>query len=107
MRWNWVESVIEGCVKLKQLESANFDILNFTLAYYAYALGNSSECLAHLAKVLDTAHVQNHIPLSSTLRASTLQVLSSSFSSTSASSSIASTDSATTATSSITPSATT
>ncbi|THU76550.1 hypothetical protein K435DRAFT_770978 [Dendrothele bispora CBS 962.96] len=97
---------IEGYEALKQLESANFDTLNFALAYYAYALGNPSECLAHLAKVPDTAHIQNHIPLPSTLRASTLQVPSSSSSSTSASSSIVSTDSAATATPSVTPSAT-
>lgn len=49
-------------------------ILNFALAYYAYALGNPSECLDHLSKVPDVSHVQNHIPLPSTLRASTLQV---------------------------------
>ncbi|KAL0066997.1 hypothetical protein AAF712_005986 [Marasmius tenuissimus] len=59
----------EGYQALKKLEGGNFDTLNFALAYYAYALGNPSECLAHLSKVPDVSHVQNHIPLPSTLRA--------------------------------------
>lgn len=42
------------------------------MAYYAYALGNFAECLEHLSKVPDVSHVQNHIPLPATLRASTL-----------------------------------
>ncbi|KAJ7074707.1 hypothetical protein C8F01DRAFT_1101566 [Mycena amicta] len=48
---------------LKKLESSNFDTLNFALAYYAYALGNPSECLVHLAKVPDVSHINEHIPL--------------------------------------------
>ncbi|KAJ7577917.1 hypothetical protein C8J56DRAFT_969997 [Mycena floridula] len=60
---------------LKGLESSNFDTLNFALAYYAYALGNPSECLAHLSKVPDVSHVQNHIPLPGTLRANTSTLL--------------------------------
>ncbi|KAK1228134.1 hypothetical protein PQX77_008817 [Marasmius sp. AFHP31] len=59
----------EGYEALKRLEGGNFDTLNFALAYYAYALGNPTECLAHLSKVPDVSHVQNHIPLPSTLRA--------------------------------------
>ncbi|PBK98454.1 hypothetical protein ARMGADRAFT_960093 [Armillaria gallica] len=55
---------------LKKLESSNFDTLNFALAYYAYALGNPTECLSHLSKVPDVVHIQNHIPLPETLRAS-------------------------------------
>ncbi|KAK0200307.1 hypothetical protein DFS33DRAFT_1360453 [Desarmillaria ectypa] len=55
---------------LKKLESSNFDTLNFTLAYYAYALGNPTECLSHLSKVPDVVHIQNHIPLPETLHAS-------------------------------------
>ncbi|KIK66284.1 hypothetical protein GYMLUDRAFT_69991 [Collybiopsis luxurians FD-317 M1] len=55
---------------LKNLESSNFDTLNFALAYYAYALGDPSKCLSHLSKVPDVSHVQNHIPLPSMLRAS-------------------------------------
>ncbi len=77
-----------GYETLKKLESSNFDVrlhallihslipslqtLNFALAYYAYALGNPSECLAHLGKVPDVVHVQNHIPLPETLRASSM-----------------------------------
>ncbi|KAF9025079.1 hypothetical protein BDZ89DRAFT_1068592 [Hymenopellis radicata] len=61
-----------GYETLKKLESSNFDTLNFALAYYAYALGNPSECLAHLGKVPDVVHVQNHIPLPETLRASAM-----------------------------------
>ncbi|KAF5364728.1 hypothetical protein D9757_012498 [Collybiopsis confluens] len=68
------EEVKAGYEVLKKLESSNFDTLNFALAYYAYALSDPSECLNHLAKVPDTAHVQNHIPLPTTLRASTLAV---------------------------------
>ncbi|KAK0452995.1 uncharacterized protein EV420DRAFT_634491 [Desarmillaria tabescens] len=55
---------------LKKLESSNFDTLNFALAYYAYALGNPTECLSHLNKVPDVVHIQNHIPLPETLHAS-------------------------------------
>ncbi|KAL0569229.1 hypothetical protein V5O48_012743 [Marasmius crinis-equi] len=67
-----IQEAKEGYEILKKLESSNFDTLNFALAYYAYALGNPSECIAHLSKVPDVSHVQNHIPLPSTLRASTL-----------------------------------
>ncbi|KAJ3914743.1 hypothetical protein F5877DRAFT_92576 [Lentinula edodes] len=41
---------------LKKIESSNLDILNFALAYYAYA-------------VTAVVHVQNHIPFLATLRA--------------------------------------
>ncbi|KAG7440123.1 uncharacterized protein BT62DRAFT_989346 [Guyanagaster necrorhizus] len=41
---------------LRKLESSNFDTLNFALAYYAYALGNPTECLSHLSKVPDVVH---------------------------------------------------
>ncbi|KAF5368047.1 hypothetical protein D9758_004500 [Tetrapyrgos nigripes] len=92
---------LEAYEALKKLESANFDTLNFALAYYAYAVGNPTECLAHLAKVPEVAHVQNHIPLPSTLRASTFLAPSTSAS---AASSIA--ESSSTATPSLTPSAT-
>ncbi|KAJ6632489.1 hypothetical protein B0H10DRAFT_1977554 [Mycena sp. CBHHK59/15] len=57
---------------LKKLESSNFDTLNFALAYYAYALGNPSECLAHLQKVPDVSHINEHIPVQGTTRSSTL-----------------------------------
>ncbi|KAJ3899328.1 hypothetical protein F5879DRAFT_1061659 [Lentinula edodes] len=69
-----VEEARLGYDILKKIESSNFDTLNFALAYYAYALGNPSECLDHLKKVPDVAHVQNHIPLPATLRANTLRV---------------------------------
>ncbi|KAJ3862457.1 hypothetical protein EV359DRAFT_45138 [Lentinula novae-zelandiae] len=58
---------------LKEIEFSHFDTLNFALPFYAYALGNPSECLDHLKKVPDVAHVQNHIPLPATLRANTLR----------------------------------
>ncbi|EEB95339.1 hypothetical protein MPER_05703, partial [Moniliophthora perniciosa FA553] len=64
-----VEEAKVGYETLKKLESSNFDTLNFAMAYYAYALGNPSECLSHLNKVPDVSHVQNHIPLPKTMRA--------------------------------------
>ncbi|KAF7329082.1 hypothetical protein MKEN_00168700 [Mycena kentingensis (nom. inval.)] len=47
---------------LKKIESSNFESLNFALAYYAYALGNPLDCLAHLQKVPDLAHIDEHVP---------------------------------------------
>ncbi|KAF9267127.1 hypothetical protein L218DRAFT_720524 [Marasmius fiardii PR-910] len=78
----------KGYEILKKLESSNFDTLNFALAYHAYALGNPSECLQHLNKVPDVSHVQNHIPLPSTMRASTLLKVPGESNATDASSSI-------------------
>ncbi|KAJ3986517.1 hypothetical protein F5890DRAFT_984310 [Lentinula detonsa] len=69
-----MEEARSGYDVLKKIESSNFDTLNFALAYYAYALGDPSECLDHLSKVPDVSHVQNHIPLPVTLRANTLHV---------------------------------
>ncbi|KAJ3970420.1 hypothetical protein EV361DRAFT_283689 [Lentinula raphanica] len=69
-----LEEARSGYEVLKKLESSNFDTLNFALAYYAYALGNPSECLDHLNKVPDVSHVQNHIPLPATLKANSLHV---------------------------------
>ncbi|KAJ6524440.1 hypothetical protein DFH09DRAFT_1372181 [Mycena vulgaris] len=59
---------------LKKLESSNFDTLNFALAYYAYALGNPSECLSHLQKVPDVSHINEHIPIQATTRTTTLSL---------------------------------
>ncbi|KAJ7079363.1 hypothetical protein C8R43DRAFT_1177712 [Mycena crocata] len=59
---------------LKKLESSNFDTLNFALAYYAYALGNPSECLSHLRKVPDVSHINEHIPVQGTTRTTTLSL---------------------------------
>ncbi|KAJ7086395.1 hypothetical protein B0H15DRAFT_347574 [Mycena belliarum] len=59
---------------LKKLESSNFDTLNFALAYYAYALGNPSECLSHLKKVPDVSRVNEHIPMQATTRTTTLSL---------------------------------
>ncbi|KAJ6558200.1 hypothetical protein B0H19DRAFT_1028834 [Mycena capillaripes] len=60
---------------LKKLESSNFDTLNFALAYYAYALGNPSECLSHLRKVPDVSHINEHIPVqTTTTRTTTLSL---------------------------------
>ncbi|KAJ6516759.1 hypothetical protein C8R47DRAFT_1088233 [Mycena vitilis] len=60
---------------LKKLESSNFDTLNFALAYYAYALGNPSECISHLRKVPDVSHINEHIPVQqSTTRTTNLSL---------------------------------
>ncbi|KAJ7764907.1 hypothetical protein B0H16DRAFT_1526168 [Mycena metata] len=59
---------------LKKIESSNFDTLNFALAYYAYALGNPSECLAHLQKVPDVTHVTEHIPAQGTRKSTNLSL---------------------------------
>ncbi|KAJ7641510.1 hypothetical protein FB45DRAFT_825779 [Roridomyces roridus] len=61
----------QGYEVLKKLESSNFDTLNFALAYYAYALGNPSECLSQLKKVPDVSHVNEHIPANLTIRSTT------------------------------------
>ncbi|KAJ7749067.1 hypothetical protein DFH07DRAFT_829576 [Mycena maculata] len=64
-----------GCYEaLKKLESSNFDTLNFALAYYAYALGNPSECLSHLQKVPEVSHIDEHIPAHTTTRTATLSL---------------------------------
>ncbi|KAF8966758.1 hypothetical protein BDZ97DRAFT_1938402 [Flammula alnicola] len=49
---------------LKSLQPSNFDTIHLALAYYAYALRNPAECLAHLQKVPDLLQFQNHIPTS-------------------------------------------
>ncbi|KAG6819512.1 hypothetical protein H0H93_011170 [Arthromyces matolae] len=51
-----------GYEVLKGLNSSNYDSLHFALAYYAYALGDSEKCLAHLANVPELISLQNHIP---------------------------------------------
>ncbi|KAJ7854317.1 hypothetical protein B0H14DRAFT_2756738 [Mycena olivaceomarginata] len=61
-----------GYETLKKLESSNFDTLNFALAYYAYALGNPSECLSHLRKVPDVSHISEH--MAGTSRSTTLSL---------------------------------
>ncbi|KAG6827014.1 hypothetical protein H0H92_013580 [Tricholoma furcatifolium] len=58
---------------LLALKSSNFDSLNFVLAYYAYALGNPSQCLTHLSNIPEIMSLPNHIPSESdsSTRAST------------------------------------
>ncbi|OAX33790.1 hypothetical protein K503DRAFT_725395 [Rhizopogon vinicolor AM-OR11-026] len=51
---------------LKKLDSKNFDSLQLALAFYAYALGQSSECLSYLSKVPKLLDAQSNIPPSST-----------------------------------------
>ncbi|KAJ8585710.1 hypothetical protein M405DRAFT_883707, partial [Rhizopogon salebrosus TDB-379] len=51
---------------LKGLDSKNFDSLQLALAFYAYALGQPSECLSYLFKVPKLLDAQSHIPPSST-----------------------------------------
>ncbi|KAK7039453.1 hypothetical protein R3P38DRAFT_2899579 [Favolaschia claudopus] len=69
-----IAEAIAGYEILKKLESANFDTLNFALAYYAYALGNPSECLSHLQKVPDVSHITEHIPVAGTSRSTTMSL---------------------------------
>lgn len=38
--------------------------IHFALAYYAYALGNPAQCIAHLEKVPDLSQVRTHLPTS-------------------------------------------
>ncbi|GLB40656.1 putative tetratricopeptide repeat [Lyophyllum shimeji] len=57
-----IEEAQQGYESLKSLKTSNYDTLNFALAYYAYALGNPSECLEHLSKVPDMLNLRNHIP---------------------------------------------
>ncbi|KAF7361444.1 hypothetical protein MSAN_01177500 [Mycena sanguinolenta] len=82
--WNWAmnvrypRSVLPrpkgGYEILKKLESSNFDTLNFALAYYAYALGNPSECLSHLQKVPDISNISERSPVAETSRSTTLSL---------------------------------
>ncbi|KAF9240835.1 hypothetical protein BU15DRAFT_87417 [Melanogaster broomeanus] len=71
-----MEEATGGCETLKKLESKYSDSLVLALAYYAYALGKPSECLAHLSRAPSLLDVQTHIPISSTTRSdnSALQV---------------------------------
>ena len=39
-------------------------MIHFALAYYAYALGNPAQCIAHLEKVPDLYQVRSHLPTS-------------------------------------------
>ncbi|KAF8229254.1 hypothetical protein L208DRAFT_1439479 [Tricholoma matsutake] len=55
---------------LKGLKASNFDSLNSTLAYYAYAMGNPFECLSHLANVPDLLHPQSHMQSQNSIHAS-------------------------------------
>ncbi|KAF8066830.1 hypothetical protein FPV67DRAFT_1768536 [Lyophyllum atratum] len=68
-----IEEARTGYEELKRVKSSNFDTLNFALAYYAYALGNPTQCLEHLSNVPDFLNLRNHIPSESdtSTRAST------------------------------------
>ncbi|KIJ67164.1 hypothetical protein HYDPIDRAFT_25637 [Hydnomerulius pinastri MD-312] len=63
-----IEEANAGYELLKKLESKHSDSLVLALAYYAYALGQPSDCLAHLSKVPKLLDAQSHIPASSTTR---------------------------------------
>ncbi|KAG5637480.1 hypothetical protein H0H81_004451, partial [Sphagnurus paluster] len=52
-----IEEANVGYETLKELKSTNFDV-----TYYAYALGNPSECLSHLSSIPDLLSLHNHIP---------------------------------------------
>ena len=74
-----VEKIEAGYEELQSLESSNLDVsqsislyflfkqfpqqtIHFALAYYAYALGNPAQCIAHLEKVPDLYQVRTHLP---------------------------------------------
>ncbi|KAG1772464.1 hypothetical protein EV702DRAFT_1134016 [Suillus placidus] len=71
-----IEEARGGYEILKSLDSKNFDSLQLILAFYAYALGQFSECLSYLSKVPKLLEAQSHIPPSFTTRSdnSALQV---------------------------------
>ncbi|KAG6372063.1 hypothetical protein JVT61DRAFT_8771 [Boletus reticuloceps] len=63
-----VQEATPGYEALQKLQSTRSDSLFFALAYYAYALGEPSQCLDYLSKVPGISDAQGHIPLSSTVR---------------------------------------
>ncbi|KAH7922423.1 hypothetical protein BV22DRAFT_1197440 [Leucogyrophana mollusca] len=63
-----IEEARGGYEGLMKLETKNLDSLHLALAYYAYALGQPSDCLSHLEKVPKLLDAQSHIPSSSTTR---------------------------------------
>ncbi|KAF6752725.1 hypothetical protein DFP72DRAFT_1133180 [Ephemerocybe angulata] len=67
-----VEEATAGYEAVKALQSANSDSVNFTLAYYAYALDRPSDCLQHLAQIPDFSQIQQFIPGTSRSTTSTL-----------------------------------
>ncbi|KAF8152244.1 hypothetical protein B0H34DRAFT_724464 [Crassisporium funariophilum] len=66
-----IEDATVGYEVLKSLESSNYDTIVIALAYYAYALGNPAQCIAHLQKVPELLQFQNHIPTVGSSRSST------------------------------------
>ncbi|TFK35798.1 hypothetical protein BDQ12DRAFT_687572 [Crucibulum laeve] len=70
-----IEEATAGYEALKKIQSSNFDTINFALAYYAYALNNPAECLAHLERIPDILQIQNHIPTAGSMRSSTTVAL--------------------------------
>ncbi|KAF9530120.1 hypothetical protein CPB83DRAFT_201136 [Crepidotus variabilis] len=63
-----VEKASQGYIALKELQSSKFDTINLALAYYAYALGHPTECLAHLEKVPQLLEIHNNIPVVGSVR---------------------------------------
>ncbi|KAH9933971.1 uncharacterized protein BXZ73DRAFT_46077 [Epithele typhae] len=63
-----IEEAMTGYNTLKQLDASRSDSIKAALAYYAYALRRPSDCLDHLAQVIDLANAQQDLaPGSSTL----------------------------------------
>ena len=58
---------------LQSLQSSNFDQIHMTLAYYAYALGDPSLCIAHLEGVPALLQFESHIPASGSMKSSVSQ----------------------------------
>ncbi|KAF8630555.1 hypothetical protein AX17_005367 [Amanita inopinata Kibby_2008] len=69
-----LEEALAGYNALKNLESGNGDTLKFTLAYFAYALGNPDQCLSYLEQVEELNHIQRHIPSQSLVPPTTLSI---------------------------------
>uniref|UniRef100_A0A8H7XRF8 TPR-like protein n=1 Tax=Psilocybe cubensis TaxID=181762 RepID=A0A8H7XRF8_PSICU len=63
-----IEEAMVGYEVLKSLESSKYDTIHLALAYYAYALGNPTECLNHLSKVPELLQFHNRIPNADSIR---------------------------------------
>ncbi|KAJ3518089.1 hypothetical protein NLJ89_g117 [Agrocybe chaxingu] len=69
---NRIDEAKTGYETLKSLDSSStFDTIKLALAYYAYALGNPSECIDYLAKIPELLQFLNHIPTLGSTRSST------------------------------------
>ncbi|KAH8105236.1 hypothetical protein BXZ70DRAFT_919975 [Cristinia sonorae] len=63
------ERIVEGTQGysiLHSLTGSNTESIKLAVAYYAYALGQPSECLSYLSQVKDLLDIESHIPTPST-----------------------------------------